>query len=69
MHTNSKGNSGKGLDKNGNGRIDVDDFLIAMRETFSWVFSWRGAMLVCGGFTLFAASINIAAWIGALEFG
>lgn len=67
VHTNSKKSSGKGLDKNGNGRIDLDDFLIAIRETFSWVFSWRGAMLVCGGFTLFAASINIGAWVGALS--
>jgi hypothetical protein len=50
-------------DKNGNKRFDLDDALIVVRETFQWVFSWRGAMICCGAFTIFAASLNIAAWI------
>ncbi len=50
------------LDRNGNGRIDFDDLLIGAREVFQWVFSWRGAMVLCGGFTLFAGSINVASW-------
>jgi hypothetical protein len=54
------------IDKNGNGRIDIDDLLIGLRETFQWVFSWRGAMLVCGGFTFMASLVNIAAWANVL---
>ena len=55
------------VDKNGNGRIDLDDLLIGLREAFQWVFSWRGAMLVCGSFTVMAGFINIAAWAATLH--
>jgi hypothetical protein len=53
------------LDRNGNGFITADDFLIGLRECFQWVFSWRGAMLVSGAFTIFAAVINITSWASA----
>jgi hypothetical protein len=65
--TNNSTSKRPWADKNRNGRIDLDDLLIGIRETFQWVFSWRGAMLVCGGFTLFAASVNVAAWVKALS--
>lgn len=55
------------IDKNKNGRIDLDDLLIGLREGFQWVFSWRGAMLICGGFTVMAALINIASWAAVLR--
>lgn len=50
-------------DKNKNKRLDLDDLLIGIRETFHWVFSWRGAMVCCTAFTIFAASLNITAWV------
>lgn len=53
------------LDRNGDGFITADDFLIGIRECFQWVFSWRGAMLAAGCFTVFAGSINIASWATA----
>lgn len=53
------------LDRNGDGFITPDDLLIGMREVFQWVFSWRGAMLLSGAFTVFAAGINIASWANA----
>jgi hypothetical protein len=65
--TNNSTSKRPWADRNRNGRIDLDDLLIGIREAFQWVFSWRGAMLVCGGFTLFAASVNVAAWVKALS--
>ncbi len=53
----------KWWDKNNNKRLDLDDVLIGIREAFHWIFSWRGAMVCCSGFTVFAASLNIAAWL------
>jgi hypothetical protein len=57
----------RGADRNGDGRIDLDDLLIGARETFHWVFSWRGAMLCCGAFTIMSAGVNIASWQSALR--
>jgi hypothetical protein len=53
------------VDKNHNGRIDFDDLLIGLREVFQWVFSWRGATLLCGSFTVFAGIINVSSWTAA----
>jgi hypothetical protein len=53
------------LDRNRDGFINADDLLIGLRELFQWGFSWRGAMLLCGGFTLFAGLINVASWTAA----
>jgi hypothetical protein len=52
----------KGADRNGDGRIDLDDLLIALREAIQWTFSWRGAMALSAGFTLLAGSLNVTAW-------
>jgi hypothetical protein len=54
------------LDRNKDGFVNADDLLIAAKEAWQWVFSWRGAMVVCGGFTVFAGSLNIASWTGAM---
>ena len=54
------------FDRNRNGRIDPDDLLLGIRDTIQWVISWRGAMLLAGGFTAYAASLNITAWVSAM---
>ena len=54
------------FDRNGNGRIDPDDLLLGIRDTIQWVISWRGAMILAGGFTVYAASLNITAWVAAM---
>jgi hypothetical protein len=54
------------FDKNGDGRIDIDDLLIGLRDIFAWVFSWRGAMLVWIGFTCLSALVNVASWSNVL---
>jgi hypothetical protein len=53
-------------DVNGDGRFDLDDFLIGIRETFQWVFSWRGAMALFGLALVGSAALNIASWIAVL---
>lgn len=53
-------------DTNGDGRIDIDDALIAIRECFRWVFSWRGAMALFGLGLVGSAALNIASWVKAL---
>jgi hypothetical protein len=53
------------LDRNGDGFITPDDLLIGMREVFQWVFSWRGAMLLAGAFTIGSAAINVYSWTNA----
>ena len=54
------------FDRNHNGRIDPDDLLLGIRDTIQWVISWRGAMILAGGFTVYAASLNITAWVSAM---
>ena len=54
------------FDRNHNGRIDPDDLLLGIRDTIQWVISWRGAMILAGGFTVYAASLNITAWVAAM---
>jgi hypothetical protein len=50
------------VDKNGDGRIDLDDLLIGLREAFQWALSWRGAMVLYMGFTVMSAWLNVEAW-------
>lgn len=57
---------GAWADKNGDGRIDLDDLLIGIRETFQWVFSWRGAMALFGLALVGSAALNIASWVTVL---
>lgn len=54
-------------DKNGDGRIDIDDLLIGLRDCFAWIFSWRGAMMVWVGFTCLSALVNVASWSNILQ--
>lgn len=54
------------LDRNGDGRINLDDLLIGLRQGFQWVISWRGAMLLNMAFTIFAAYLNVISWITVL---
>jgi hypothetical protein len=54
------------FDRDGDNDIDLDDLLIGLRECVTWVISWRGAMLFGGAFGLFSASLNVAAWVGAM---
>ena len=54
------------FDRNHNGRIDPDDLLLGIRDAIQWVISWRGAMILAGGFTVYAASLNITAWVAAM---
>jgi len=54
------------FDRNKNGRIDPDDLLLGIRDTIQWVISWRGAMILAGAFTVYAASLNITAWVSAM---
>ena len=54
------------FDRNHNGRIDPDDLLLGIRDTIQWAISWRGAMVLAGAFTVYAASLNITAWVGAM---
>jgi hypothetical protein len=49
-------------DRNGDGRIDLDDLLIGLREAFQWALSWRGAMVLYMGFTVMSAWLNVEAW-------
>ena len=55
------------LDKDGDGNIDLDDFLIGVRETMQWFASHRFGMLCYGGLTGISAGINIAAWMTTLS--
>jgi hypothetical protein len=65
--TGSKSTGSKSIfDRDGDNDIDLDDLLIGLRECVTWVISWRGAMLFGGAFGLFAASLNITAWVGAM---
>lgn len=50
------------LDKDSDGDVDLDDFLIGTREVFQWFASHRFGMLCYGGLTLISGGINIAAW-------
>jgi hypothetical protein len=54
------------FDRDNDGKIDLDDLLIGIREAIQWVISWRGAMVCSGAFTVFAAWLNITAWIAAM---
>ena len=54
------------FDRNGDGRINLDDLLIGIRQAVQWVISWRGAMALNLLFTLFAAYLNIFSWIAVL---
>lgn len=54
------------LDRNGDGRINLDDLLIAIRQGVQWVISWRGAMALNLLFTMFAAYLNVVSWIAVL---
>ena len=54
------------LDKNSDGNIDLDDFLIGLREAGQWIASHRFGMLCYGGVTLLSAGINVAAWSASL---
>jgi hypothetical protein len=53
------------LDRKGDGRIDMDDLIFWAKEAWQWLFSWRGGMLLCAGFTVFAGSINVFSWTTA----
>jgi len=54
------------FDRNHNGRIDPDDLLLGIRDVIQWVISWRGAMVLAIGFTGYAASLNVKAWVAAM---
>lgn len=54
-------------DKNGDGRIDLEDFLIGLREALQWVFSWRGAMAIFGLSLVGSAWLNILSWTIAVS--
>ena len=54
------------FDRNHNGRIDPDDLLLGIRDGIQWVISWRGAMILAGAFTVYAASLNVSAWTSAM---
>lgn len=54
-------------DTNGDGRFDIDDVLIFIRECFRWTFSWRGAMALFGLGLVGSAALNIASWVKALS--
>jgi hypothetical protein len=54
------------LDLNNDGRINLDDLLIAIRQGVQWVISWRGAMALNLLFTMFAAYLNVVSWIAVL---
>jgi hypothetical protein len=68
--TNAKSTGSKSaksiFDRDSDNDIDLDDLLIGLRECVTWCISWRGAMLFGGAFGLFSASLNIAAWVGAM---
>jgi hypothetical protein len=53
-------------DVNGDGRFDLDDILIGIRETFQWVFSWRGAMALFGLALVGSFALNVASWTAVL---
>jgi len=55
------------FDRNRNGRIDADDILIMVRDVVQWVISWRGAMVLAGVFTVYAASLNVNAWMTVMS--
>ncbi len=55
------------FDRDGDNDIDLDDLLIGFRDCAQWCISWRGAMLFGGAFGLFAASLNIGAWVAAMS--
>jgi hypothetical protein len=54
-------------DTNGDGRFDIDDVLITIRNCAQWVFSWRGAMAVFGLALIGSAALNIASWVTVLS--
>jgi hypothetical protein len=64
--TDSKKKSTWG-DANGDGRFDLDDILIGIRECFQWLFSWRGAMALFGLALIGASALNIASWVNVLS--
>jgi len=53
------------LDRNGDGRIDLDDLIFWLKEAWQWLFSWRGGMILCIWFTGFTASLNVMSWSAA----
>jgi len=64
--SSTSGKKSSPFDRNRNGRIDPDDLLLGIRDTIQWVISWRGAMILAGAFTAYAASLNIKAWVVAM---
>ncbi len=62
--TNKKSTWG---DADGNGRFDLDDVLITIRNACQWVFSWRGAMAIFGLALIGSAALNIASWVKVLS--
>ena len=64
--SSTSGKKSSPFDRNRNGRIDPDDLLLGIRDTIQWVISWRGAMILAGAFTAYAASLNIKAWVAAM---
>jgi hypothetical protein len=54
-------------DTNGDGRFDLDDILIGIKEMFQWVFSWRGAMALFGLGLIGSAALNIASWVTVMR--
>jgi hypothetical protein len=54
-------------DANGNGRFDIDDVLIGIRNACQWVFSWRGAMALFGLALAGSSALNIASWVTVLS--
>ena len=55
------------FDRNRDGRIDADDILLMVRDVVQWVVSWRGAMVLAGVFTVYAASLNANAWMTVMS--
>lgn len=55
------------LDKNSDGNIDLDDFLIGLREVGQWIASHRFGMLCYFGVTLLSAGLNVTAWMATLS--
>lgn len=61
--TRAKKTGSNPFDRNGDGRINLDDLWIAIRQGVQWVISWRGVMVVNLAFTLFSAYLNVISWI------
>lgn len=64
--TRAKKTGSNPFDRNGDGRVNLDDLLIGLRQAVQWVISWRGAMALNLAFTVFSAYLNVISWVAAL---